>query len=110
MDTTLVFYMGMKRIREIVRGLILNGKSEDTPIAIVQNATLVNQAIFTSTLKNIHADIDKIRHHTPSIIIIGDVVSYYSKFRECLDILPSQMVESFGDLGFDIWKNQAVTA
>ncbi len=110
LDTTLVFYMGMKRIREIVRGLILNGKSEDTPIAIVQNATMVNQAIVTSTLKNIYKDIKKVRSNNPSIIIIGEVVNHYRKLKRCLDSMPSQMVEPLGDLGFDLWKNQAVTA
>jgi len=110
LDTTLVFYMGMNRIKEIVRGLVINGKPDDTPVAIVQNATMVNQAIVTSKLKNINKDIEKIRLNNPSVIIIGDVVNQYSKLRGCLDYLPSQMVEPLGELGFDLWKNQAVTA
>ena len=110
LDSTLVFYMGMKRLNKIVRGLIENGKSIETPIAIIQNATMINQAILTSTLESIFTDIKKMTSRTPSIIIIGEVVSNYTKFQECLDTLPSQKTAPMGDLGFDIWNNQSVTA
>ena len=110
LDATLVFYMGMKRFGEIVSGLTQNGKPVDTPVAIVQNATMVNQEILISTLKNIIVDIEKIKWQTPSVIIIGEVVSYYRELRECLNTLPSQMVMPMQDLGFDIWKNDTVSA
>ena len=51
--STLVFYMGMRRLSEIVLGLLENGKSKETPIAIIQNATLQSQKIFTSELSSI---------------------------------------------------------
>jgi siroheme synthase len=95
---------------KIVSALIKYGKAVDTPIAIVKNATMGNQEIFTSSLKNIHTDIEKICNYTPSIIIIGEVVNHYAKLRECLDYFPSQRVEPIGDLGFEIWENQTVTA
>ena len=110
LDSTLVFYMGMKRINEIVNGLISSGKPEGTPVAIVRNATMVNQSILTSTLKNICNDSKKTTLQTPSIIIIGEVVSHYKKLQKCLNTIPSQMVASIGDLGFDIWKDQTLTA
>jgi uroporphyrinogen III methyltransferase/synthase len=110
LDSTLVFYMSMTRIVKIVSALIKYGKAVDTPIAIVKNATMGNQEIFTSSLKNIHTDIEKICNYTPSIIIIGEVVNHYAKLRECLDYFPSQRVEPIGDLGFEIWENQTVTA
>ena len=102
--------MGMKRFGEIVCGLTQNGKPVDTPVAIVQNATMVNQEILISTLKNIIVDIEKIKWQTPSVIIIGEVVSYYRELRECLNTLPSQMVMPVQDLGFDIWQNKTVSA
>jgi len=110
LDATLVFYMGTKRFGEIVSGLTRNGKPLDTPIAIVQNATMSNQTILISTLKNISAEIEKIKLQTPSIIIIGEVVSYYRKLRECLNTLPSQSAIPMQSLGFDIWQNKTVSA
>ena len=110
LDSTLVFYMGIKRIREIVNGLMQSGKPKDTPVAIIQNATMVNQAILTGNMEDILTNIERITSHAPAVIIIGEVVSHYRKIQECLDTLPSQTVVPIGDLGFDIWKNKEVTA
>ena len=57
--------------------------------------------------------LNKIKHNktlTPVIIIIGEVVNHYTMVQDYLDIIPSDMVEPIGILGFDIWKNKAVTA
>ena len=102
--------MGLKRLPEIVMCLVENGKSKDTPIAIVENATLVSQNILTSTLGSILIDIKHKKPMTPAIIIIGNVVKYHGKMQECLDTLPSEIVVPIGDMGFDIWKNTAVVA
>ena len=106
LNSTLVFYMGVKRLTEIVMGLVENGKSKDTPIAIVQNATMLSQKIVTSTLGSIVKDTRYKKPMTPAIIIIGNVVNYHSKLQECLDSFPSDIVAPIGDLGFDIWKNK----
>ena len=102
--------MGVKRLTEIVMGLVENGKSKDTPIAIIQNATMVSQNIVTSTLESILKDIKYKKPMMPAVIIIGNVVSYYSKIQDCLDTLPSKIVAPIEDMGFDIWKNKAVVA
>lgn len=36
-DGTLVFLMGLRNLPDIVENLIRNGKSEDTPVAVVSN-------------------------------------------------------------------------
>ena len=102
--------MGMKRLGVIVSGLTKNGKPADTPVAIVQNVTMVNQEILISTLKNISSDIENLKQQTPSVIIIGEVVNYYRKLRGCLNTSPSQMVMPMQGLGFDIWQNKTVSA
>ena len=110
LDSTLVFYMGLKKIKEIVRGLVENGKPLNTPLAIIQNATMVNQEIMTSTLAGIEADLRLKKPKTPAIIIIGEVVNHYAKLESCLENLPANLVEPIGDLGFDFWKNEVVVA
>ncbi len=110
LNSTLVFYMGMKRLGVIVSGLTKNGKPADTPVAIVQNATMVNQEILISTLKNISSDIENLKQQTPSVIIIGEVVNYYRKLRGCLNARPSQMTIPMQGVGFDIWQNKTVSA
>ena len=110
LDSTLVFYMGLKKIKEIVRGLVENGKPLNTPLAIIQNATMVNQEIMTSTLAGIEADLRLKKPKTPAIIIIGEVVNHYAKLENYLENLPASLVEPIGDLGFDFWKNEVVLA
>jgi siroheme synthase len=102
--------MGVKRLTEIVMCLVQNGKSKKTPIAIVENATMVSQNILTSTLGSILIDIRHKKPMTPAIIIIGSVVKYHIKMQEYLDALPSEIVVPIGDMGFDIWKNTADVA
>ena len=77
---------------------------------IVQNATMQNQKILTSTLEKILKEINNDKQMTPAIIIIGEVVRNYTKFQNCLEYIPSSMVPPIDNLGFDIWKNGAVTA
>ena len=110
LDSTLVFYMGLKKIKEIVRGLVENSKPLNTPLAIIQNATMVNQEIMTSTLAGIEADLRLKKPKTPAIIIIGEVVNHYVKLENCLENLPACLVEPIRDLGFDFWKNEVVVA
>ena len=110
LDSTLVFYMGLKKIKEIVRGLVENGKPLNTPLAIIQNATMVNQEIMTSTLAGIEADLRLKKPKTPAIIIIGEVVNHYAKLENYLENLPACLVEPIRDLGFDFWKNEVVVA
>ena len=102
--------MGTRRLSEIINGLLENGKSNDTPIAIVQNATMLIQNISTSTLGSILKDIKYKKPMTPAVIIIGNVVNYHSKIQKCLDALPSEIVAPIEDMGFDIWNNKAVVA
>jgi uroporphyrinogen III methyltransferase / synthase len=72
---TLVFYMGMSRLGQIVRTLIEQGKPADTPAAAVQWATTGEQHTVESTLTNLAADVVNAGITAPAIVIIGPVVS-----------------------------------
>jgi len=110
LDSTLVFYMGVKNIREIVTGLTNNGKSGSTPLAIVQNGTMVSQQIFISTLENVEKELKGITLKTPAVIIIGEVVNHHQRLQKYVDSIPADYVDPVGDFGFDIWKNEVVVA
>lgn len=110
LNSTLVFYMGVKNISEIVSGLIKNGKSSSTPLAIVQNGTMVNQEIFISTLKNVEEALEGTNLKTPAVIIIGEVVNHHQRLQKYMNSIPADYVDPVGDFGFDIWKNEVVVA
>jgi uroporphyrin-III C-methyltransferase len=70
---TLVIYMGITGIDSIQSGL-LESMSSDTPVAIVQKATLPDQRIEKCTLREMVSKIHETKMGSPSIIVIGDVL------------------------------------
>ena len=69
---TAVFLMGVKRLPEIVNQLQKHGRSEDTPIALIERATLPDQRLTTGTLGDILSKAQGVR--PPTTIVVGDVV------------------------------------
>jgi len=70
---TLVIYMGVSSLAAIQNGL-LQGLPADTPIAIVQNASLPHQRQALSTLGQLGDTMAQAQLQSPSIIVVGDVV------------------------------------
>ncbi len=70
---TLVIYMGVSGVARI-QGELLTGLAGDTPVAVIQNATLPSQRHITTTLNQLANDIQRSAMASPSIIIVGDVV------------------------------------
>jgi uroporphyrin-III C-methyltransferase len=70
---TLVIYMGVAGAEHIQAGL-LQGLSGDTPVAIIQNASLSNQHHCLGTLRTLQGLIAEHRMTSPSIIVVGDVL------------------------------------
>ena len=71
---TLVFYMGLVGLPMICQGLIAHGRSAETPAALIQQGTTVNQRVFTGTLGNLPALVAEHEVHAPTLVIVGEVV------------------------------------
>lgn len=78
-NQTIVFYMGLKGLPVISRKLIEHGVSPDMPVALVQQGTTHQQRVFTSTVRNIVALVEKEQPKPPTLIIVGEVVSLQEK-------------------------------
>lgn len=70
---TIVIYMGISSARQIQAGL-LQGLGADTPVAVVQNATLAHQRQAVTTLGALVQCIDREQLGSPAVIVVGDVV------------------------------------
>lgn len=70
---TLVIYMGVSGAAEIEAGL-LQGLRADTPVAIIQNASLPTQRHAVCTLQALQTTIRHEHLASPSVIVVGDVV------------------------------------
>ncbi len=74
-EGTLVFLMGLRNLPNIAGKLIENGKSPDTPAAVIQEGTTGRQKTVTGTLGNIVEEARRAQIGTPAITVVGDVVS-----------------------------------
>ncbi len=72
---TIVIYMGVIEIENIVSRLIQSGMSPDTPAAIVERGATPTQRIFTSSLRDLVKKVNEENIKPPALFIIGKVVS-----------------------------------
>lgn len=80
-EKTLVFYMGLTTLPVICAALIEHGMDKSMPIALVEKGTTQAQRVFTSTLENMPADLLDEQVQSPSLIIVGEVVSLRTKLQ-----------------------------
>ena len=76
---TLVFYMGLVGLPVICQQLIAHGRAADTPAALVQQGTTINQRVFTGTLANLAERVANEQVQAPTLVIIGEVVQLREK-------------------------------
>jgi len=73
-DTTIVIYMGVKELPEIVRKLRAEGMSANMPAAVIEKGTYATQRVVTGTIENLFERATAANIKPPSLIVIGDVV------------------------------------
>jgi uroporphyrinogen III methyltransferase/synthase len=78
---TLVFFMGMKNLQNIVNNLITHGRSPETPVALIQWGTRTDQKVVTGVLKDIVPKVKEAKLGPPAIIVVGEVVRLRQKLN-----------------------------
>jgi uroporphyrin-III C-methyltransferase len=92
---TLVIYMGIGRSRQIEKGL-LQGFPANTPVVLVQDATLPHQVKAKCELSGLCHTIESLGISSPAIIIVGQVVQLFSA-----DLESAQAVEFISNLALN---------
>ncbi len=72
---TLVFLMGLSHLQEICQRLMAQGKSAETPAAVIQSGTLPEQKAVRGTLADIYEKCREAGIASPAIIAVGDVTA-----------------------------------
>lgn len=72
---TLVIYMGMRRLNEIVGALLAAGMSADTPCAAIESATRPEQRHALAQLADFADTVARAGLGSPAIVVIGGVAS-----------------------------------
>lgn len=78
---TLVIFMGMRKLESLMKLLVEHGRPADTPVAVVQWASLPKQRTVVGTVADIHERASKAGLGMPAITIVGDVVRLRESLR-----------------------------
>lgn len=78
---TLVFFMGVARIGQLVDELLARGRSPATPVAVIRWGTRPEQEVYTSDLRNIAALLASREVKPPALIVVGEVVRLREQLR-----------------------------
>ena len=70
---TLVIYMGVSGVQRIQKEL-LTGLPFDTPVAVIENASLPSQRHIVTTLGDLSNSIARAQLGSPAVMLVGDVV------------------------------------
>ncbi|HIP02398.1 MAG TPA: uroporphyrinogen-III C-methyltransferase [Campylobacterales bacterium] len=72
-DDTIIFLMGLHRLKKIASKLIEIGKPKDYPIAVISRGTTKDEKTVVGTLENIYELAKDLP--TPALIVVGEVVN-----------------------------------
>ncbi len=78
---TLVVLMAVRNLKALVEKLVKNGRSPDTPVAVVRWGTRPDQRTIVSTLAEIVATVREKEIKPPAVVVIGDVVRLRDKLK-----------------------------
>lgn len=76
---TLVFYMGMMGLEEVVEKLVRHGRGKGTAVAVVQWATTAHEKVVEGTLGDIVRRVRLASLASPAVTIVGPVVKFRRK-------------------------------
>jgi len=72
---TLAFYMAVRRFPALMNNLIENGRSPDTPVAVIEKGTTPQQRVIRGTLGQLTLLSEAHRIAAPAILIVGEVAA-----------------------------------
>ncbi len=78
---TLVFMMGTQNLPDIVGRLVIHGRPEDTPAAVVRWGTTPEQRTVVGTLVDIADKVKSAGLTPPAVLVVGDVVRLEERLR-----------------------------
>lgn len=119
---TVVFLMGMENLPLIAEKLMEHGRGTDTPVGIIQWGTRPEQRTLVAQLDQVAVEAEKQGFSSPSVIIVGEVVSLREKLH-WLEKKPlfgtriivtrarhqaSALSKAIEDLGGEAWEFPAI--
>ncbi|MBX2877748.1 MAG: uroporphyrinogen-III C-methyltransferase [Saprospiraceae bacterium] len=101
-SSTLVILMGTRKLSEIVQ-LVLQYRSAETPVGLIESATLPNARTIMGRLGGVEALAAEQAFSAPGIIVIGEVAGLHPFFQS------TNRTESTSDSAAKEWRNSSAT-
>ncbi|MGZ8523943.1 MAG: uroporphyrinogen-III C-methyltransferase [Chitinophagaceae bacterium] len=79
-NDTLIFYMGARNLFDMAELMLRYSKKPFTPLAVIEQATTAHQRVHTSNLKDCVIDFANKKFSSPSLVIVGEVVTLHKEF------------------------------
>ena|ERR1700730_2946453 len=79
-DDTLVFYMSSETLEQVVTNLVGNNIATEKMLAVIEQATTPYQQVYVSSLYDYDLKLKGKEFVSPSLVIIGKVVSLHEQF------------------------------
>lgn len=84
--TTLIVYMGLGTLPVLVQQLTEHGFPRDTPAVAVERGTTAEQRVVYNTLGSLHSSIAATKLKSPTLLIIGQVVSLAPGWQQAQEL------------------------
>ena len=78
---TLVVYMGVAHLRQIVERLIAHGRAPKTPVSLVRVGTTPRQRVIQGVLTDIVQKVEAAELKSPALIVVGEVNQLREQLR-----------------------------
>jgi uroporphyrin-III C-methyltransferase/precorrin-2 dehydrogenase/sirohydrochlorin ferrochelatase len=72
---TIVIMMGVERIGSFADALLKGGRDGDTPVAVVQEGTMMGERVLRTTLDKVAEEVSENGIRPPAVIVIGPVAA-----------------------------------
>lgn len=96
-EGTSIFLMGLSHLDDIVKRLMDEGQSPDTPVAVLSNGCMPNEKVVKGKLENIAHLVAKEGIFSPAVIVIGPTAEYDFK-SNCAGALAGKKIGMVGTL------------
>ena len=110
--------MGLRNLPDIAENLIRNGKSEDTPVAVVSNGACAKNQTVRGTLSTICENVKSAEVVPPAVIVVGETAKFdfaptitdrSKMFRLPLQVRESSPTSSAKCLRFRVRRSKDMT-
>ncbi|MBS0016260.1 MAG: uroporphyrinogen-III C-methyltransferase [Arthrospira sp. SH-MAG29] len=92
---TIVIYMGVQNLGNIIEALVAGGLSMETPIALIRWGTCPHQEELRGTLNTIIEQVENTGFEAPAIAVIGEVVGLNDVLSGCRPV-PVKIITNNG--------------